>query len=417
MYDYFKTETYTLILLAIGFVAMVAAIIPVLVKKRHISAPVIYLLIGIIGYLFWSGNSYDPADNLDIIKHITEFVVLVALANAGLKIKEPFAWKTWRYSARLLLISMPLTIIAAAYAGWYIAGLAPATAILFGALISPTDPVLAAELQTSGPTKEDNSTIKLALTSEAGINDGLAFPFTYFAIMLVQESMDYTQWIGKWLLHDFVIQVAIAIAVGLFTGWALSKVVFSIRSKDALSKVSRGIISLSLILLPYAICEMIGGYGFVAVFIGACIFSKYEEYEEHVDNLHEFNEELESFVVAVIFITMGIFIDVHYKMFLDAQVVLTALAVIFIIRPLTGYVSLINTKLIPFQKYVLSFYGIRGIGSIYYLAYALTAASFANEDKLIDITMITIFISVIVHGLTGKTIQNKIKEYNPKATE
>ncbi|RZJ64894.1 MAG: sodium:proton exchanger [Flavobacterium sp.] len=410
MGEYFVFEKYNVVLLALGFVVLLAATVPVIMKQRRVTAPIIYLAIGGSSLFFTRHLSFEPLEHLDIIKKVTEFVTLVALTNAGLKIKAPFRWHTWRYSMRLLLIAMPVTIIAAAYLSWWIVGLAPATAMLFGAIISPTDPVLASELQTSEPSKEDTSKIKLALTSEAGINDGLAFPFTYLAIVAATNgySMD---WAFDWFSYYFVIKIVLGLGIGLLIGWLLCRLVFSLGSRDELGKISRGIIAIALTLLPYAATEIVGGYGFLAVFAAACIFSNYEKHEKHMDSLHDFNEELESMVVAVIFLVVGAFIAYHYEIFLDVKVVAVAMLMVFVVRPISGYISLTKTKLNGFEKFVLSFYGIRGIGSLFYFAYALTEADFKDTTKLLEITMTTIFLSVFVHGLSAKTIQKKIKKY------
>jgi NhaP-type Na+/H+ or K+/H+ antiporter len=417
MGEYFKIENYNLMLIAAGIIALLAAVIPVIFEKRHITPPIIYLIIGIVGYFIYTKNTFEPLENLELIKRVTEFVLLVALTNAGLKIKNTFKWQTWKYSIRLLVIAMPLTIVATSYLGWWILGFAPATAMLFGALISPTDPVLASELQTSQPSKDDTSTIKLGLTSEAGMNDGLAFPFTYFAILAATKGLDYQNWIGQWLLHDVIIKMAIGVTVGFASGWLLLKIVQLLASKDELTKISRGILSLALTLLPYALTETIGGYGFVAVFIGACIFSRNAVEDEHMDSLHDFNEELEGLVVALLFIATGIYIAANYQMLIDIQIMGVALLMVLVVRPVAGYISLIKTDLIPFQKLVLSFYGMRGIGSIFYLAYALTAASFTDSEKLLQVTMVTIFFSILIHGFSSRTIQKKIQSYNPKEAE
>ncbi|WP_159799465.1 sodium:proton antiporter [Flavobacterium sp. MK4S-17] len=412
MPDYFTLEDYNLILLITGIIAMLAAIVPVIMSRSYISAPIVYLIIGIASYFIFLHYFFEPLRHLDIIKRISEFVVIVALTNAGLKIKEPFKWETWKYSFRLLAIAMPITIVAAAFLGWKIAGLAPATALLFGALIAPTDPVLAGELQTSEPSKADTSKIRLGLTSEAGANDGLAFPFTYAAILYAVAGGDYTEWIGYWFLHDFLIKITLGVIIGLITGWGLYKLVFSISSTAILNKISRGILSLSLTLLPYALTEIIGGYGFIAVFVAACMFSRYEIFDSHMDSLHDFNEELESIVVAIIFIATGIFISSQYYILLNPEIVAVALIMILVVRPLAGYLSLVKTNLNHFQKFVLSFYGIRGIGSVFYLTYALTYTKFVDTDKLFDITIATIFFSVLIHGLTAELVQNRIDKYD-----
>jgi NhaP-type Na+/H+ or K+/H+ antiporter len=412
-HGYFETEHYNYQLLAAGVIALLVAIIPELLKKKYISAPIIYLIIGALVYAATFTLTLSPLDHLEEIKHITEFVILVALANAGLRIKKPFKWHTWKNAFRLLVIAMPITIVAATFIGWWVVGFAPATALLFGALISPTDPVLASELQTSEPGEDDTSHTKLGLTAEAGVNDGLAFPFTYLAIFAATKGLDYKEWIGEWFLHEFVIKIALGVAVGLFCGWGLYKIVFNISNNaDTLSKISRGILSLALLTLPFAITEYIGGYGFLAVFFAACMFSNYEAHSSYMNSLHDFNEELESFVVGVIFITTGFFIAMHYRVLFDIEILGTALLMVLLVRPAAGYISLVKTGLNPFQKFVLSFYGIRGIGSLYYLAYALAATKFEQQEKLIAVTTATIFLSVLIHGISARTVQKRIKKYD-----
>lgn len=415
MPHYFEPDIYTLLLLLAGAIALLAAVVPVILRKRYISAPIVYLVLGAAGYFICGHPEIHPLDHLSEIQHVTEFVVLVALANAGLRIKEPFKWGTWRYAVRLLAITMPLTIVAAAFLGWQFMGFAPATALLFGALISPTDPVLASELQTSAPGEDDRSLSKLGLTAEAGINDGLAFPFTWLAIAVALHGTTDTTWITGWLLHDVLIKMTLGVGIGLLTGWGLYKIVFSISSKqDTMGRISRGILSLSLVLLPYALCEINGGYGFLAVFFAACIFSKYEKTQKHMHNLHDFNEELEAFAVAAIFVTTGIFIALHYELLLDLNILATALIMVLVVRPLMGWVSLAGSGLNSFQKFVLSFYGMRGIGSIFYLAFALQQADFAQPKKLIAVTTATIFFSVLIHGISARYVQKRIKKYDFK---
>ncbi len=412
MSEFLKIDAHLLLLVIAGTMALLAAIVPETLKKLHLSAPIVYLMLGALAYYISGAGVIKPLQQLEEIKYVTEFVVLVALANAGLRIKDPFKWATWKYSFRLLIIAMPFTIVAATFLGWWVMGFAPATALLFGALISPTDPVLASELQTSEPGKEDTSQVKLGLTGEAGINDGLAFPFTWFAILFITNGPDYQNWIGEWFLLYFLLKIAIGVVVGLICGWLLYKLIFSISNKDTIGKISRGVLSLALILLPYALSEMIGGYGFLAVFFAACIFSDYEKHIEHMNNLHDFNEELESFVVAIIFICTGVFIAMHYELLFDLQILAVALLMVLVVRPLAGYISLVRTGLNHFQRFALSFYGMRGIGSIFYLSYALTSERFEAPVRLIALTTATIFFSVLIHGITARSIQKRIKKYD-----
>ena len=144
------------------------------------------------------------------------------------------------------------------------------------------------------------------------------------------------------------------------------------------------------------------------------MFSKYEKDDEHMDSLHDFNEEMESLVVAFLFIMIGIFMAYNYEKLFEFKIIAVALLMIFIVRPLAGYLSLIKTNLQPFQRFVLSFYGIRGIGSVFYLAYAFTSAKFDDHEDLIGVMMVTIFLSVLIHGISARWVQDKIESYNEK---
>ncbi|MFA9188479.1 cation:proton antiporter [Flavobacterium sp. FBOR7N2.3] len=409
MTQLFSLESYNYYLLAAGIITLLAALIPNIFQKKYLTPAIIYLLIG-IGIAFAGGKygNFDIMQHTNAIRHISEFVLIIALTNAGLKIKKPFSWQTWKYSFRLLLITMPLTIIGAAYLGWWLLSLAPAAAVLFGALISPTDPVLASELQTSRPSKKDLSKIRLGLTSEAGLNDGLAFPFTYFAIYLAKNGLDYSQWIGEWFYIEVLYKIAAGTIIGFLAGWFLYKLIFKITDESHHSNISRGILSLAITLLPYGLTELLGGYGFIAVFIAACTFSNQEDQIQHMDTLHDFTEEIERIFVAFLFIFVGIYVYVSINELLDLMIIATALTVLLFIRPLSGWIALYKTDLSTFEKFALSFYGIRGVGSLFYMMYAFDKVTFPNAYELIHVTTVIIVLSVFMHGILAASMQKKL---------
>ncbi len=172
-------DHYDLGLLAAGITVLTALLMPNILKKNIISAPIIFLAIGMIIFsLPFNFEIQDIDSSPYLVKRLTELVVIISLTAAGLKINAPFKKQTWRISKWLLIIAMPITMISCGLLGYFWMGFVPATAFLFAAIIAPTDPVLASEVQTSGPEKKDTSPTRIALTTEAGVNDGLAFPFT-----------------------------------------------------------------------------------------------------------------------------------------------------------------------------------------------------------------------------------------------
>ncbi len=174
----------------------------------------------------------DPLEQGYVTERLTELGVIVALMGAGLKLARPPGWRAWRSTWLLLAITMPLTIATATVLGWWAAGLVPATAMLLGAVITPTDPVLATEVQVGAPgegyeegeaeehglTGEEEDEVRFSLTSEAGLNDGLAFPFTYAAIAMATAGPAPQNWIASWLLIDVGYKLVVGLVLGLAFG-------------------------------------------------------------------------------------------------------------------------------------------------------------------------------------------------------
>lgn len=406
-------DTYDVVLFYIGFIILIATFFPRFLSNYLITAPIVYLLLAVGVFFFFKENPLPHmADNPYLGKRLTELGVIISLTAAGLKLKEPFVWKTWRYSARLLLFTMPLTIALVALFGWWFLGFAPATAMLLGAVIAPTDPVLASDIQTTPPMEDDSSSVRLALTTEAGLNDGLAFPFTNMAIAMALIGVHPDLWFTNWLIKDFFYKIIAGTIIGFGTGWLLAKIIFSYSApKTQSSKLSVGLLSLTLTLFPYGLAEIIHSYGFISVFVAACTFRYQEATNEHLNVLHNFSEEMEHVLVAVLFTYAGIYLSQNFINDFQWYMIPAAMLIVLFIRPFTGYVSLIGTELPEKKKLIISFFGIRGIGSIYYLLYAFYHANFEGAKELMALVIVVIILSVFVHGLSAKTVMNKWAPY------
>ncbi|MDW7731444.1 MAG: cation:proton antiporter [Methanolobus sp.] len=405
----FSPDIYDIILFYLGFVILVAMLFPRFLSRYIITAPIAYLLISVVVFSFFPDSPLPhPEDSPDLGKRLTEIGVIISLTAAGLKLTRPFAWQSWRYAARLLIITMPLTIASIAFFGWRFLGFAPATAMLLGVVIAPTDPVLASDIQTSPPHEEDTSNARLALTTEAGLNDGLAFPFTNMAIAMALIGNDPSLWFADWLLIDLFYKVAMATFVGLVIGWMLAKIIFSFPKPESHSSaISVGLLTLSLTLLPYGLAELLNSYGFITVFVAACAFRYQETTHEYLSILHDFSEEIERTLVVILFTMLGIYISHGFPGDFQWYMVPAALFVLIIIRPLAGLIGLAGTNLKRSRKYIISFYGIRGIGSIYYVLYALDHAGFEKSREALALVTTVIVISVFIHGLSARPVMNR----------
>ena len=405
MIEIFPIETYDILLLSAGLAILLTALLPDLLEDRLITIPIFYLILsGIIFGFILDIDVRHFAEGPYLAKRITELAVIISLTGVGLKINRPFDKKTWSISSRLLIVTMPITILLMALMGWWFLGFLPATAVLLGAVVAPTDPVLAEEVQTTPPLQEDVLSTQVGLTTEAGLNDGLAFPFTNMAIAIAFAGIAPTGWFMEWPLVDFLYKIAVGTMVGLLIGWFLGKLLYSLpRPKVRKSNISIGILALSLTLIPYGVAEILSSYGFIAVFVAACAFRYLESEHEYLPNLHDLSEQMEQILVLVVFLLIGIYLTSGFIHDFQWYMIPAALATIFLIRPVSGLLGLIDISLPLEKKMVISFFGIRGVGSVYYLMYALYHADFQAAGEVLALVTVIIIVSVVVHGILAKT--------------
>ncbi|MBB3135325.1 NhaP-type Na+/H+ or K+/H+ antiporter [Rhizobium pisi] len=195
-------DLYIVTLTILGVVVLLTAWLPLMMRRLPLSLPIACLAIGAL--LAWSPfpllPRFNPLENREFTERMTEIVVIVALMGAGLKLDRPIGWKRWMTTWRLLGIAMPLTIVALAFLGSWILGLGAASALLLGACLAPTDPVLASDVQVGPPQTGEEDEVRFALTSEAGLNDGLSFPFVHLAIALALAAKEGVSLLQHWAI-------------------------------------------------------------------------------------------------------------------------------------------------------------------------------------------------------------------------
>lgn len=390
----------------LGLGALAAAVLPRVVSKRPLSLPMVFLAAGVLIELLPVGvPSVDPVRHRLWVEHTTEVCVIVSLMGAGLAIDRPFAWRRWSTTWRLLGITMPLTVAVVALLAWGLLDWPPAAALLLGAVLAPTDPVLAGEVRVGEPlgTERDEDEVRFALTSEAGLNDGLAFPFVYAAVALAAAAGTgwSADWIGSWALTDLLGKCAVGLAVGGGVGWVLGWMFFRARTRALrLSEHMEGFVTLGATFVSYGIAEVLHGYGFLSVFVTACVIRAAERSHGYHKVLHEFTEQIERLLTAVLlFLLGGYLVDGALSALTWAGAVVGVL-VLLVVRPLTGWLAQARTAVAKKERAVVALFGIRGIGSLFYLSYALGQDSFGGlERELWAVVALTVVISVVLHGV------------------
>jgi len=395
--------------------------------RYWLSLPILYVA---VGFAVWSLPlglpHFNPTvDGFDAItlEYATEFIVIASLMAAGIAIDRPVSWANWRQIWPLLLIAMPLTIAAVALLGWWALGLAPASAILLGAALAPTDPVLARSVQVGPPGEDQRHDVRFSLTVEAGLNDGFAFPFTYLAIAAVGMTA-LGDWTLEWAALDLVWRIVAGCAVGYAVGRIGAWYVFEREADAPIEDIdeasdeadnpsystSEGLIVLGTLLLAYGLAELAEGYGFLAVFVGAVTARQRENRSRYHKISHHFIDQIEQIVLVAVLFGFGAMLASGVLSALTWPAALVGLALIFVIRPISGLLAEANCDLPMIGKLAVAFLGVRGMGSIYYLAYGQNNANFAQIDLLWATVSFAILVSIIVHGVVSGPLIRHVED-------
>jgi NhaP-type Na+/H+ or K+/H+ antiporter len=390
-----------------------AAWLPQVLQRRPLSVPILLVGVGVVVFLLpLDLPKPDPIESRDLVERLTELGVIVALMAAGLKLDRPLGWRSWGSTWRLLAIAMPLTILGVAGLGWALAGLAPASAVLLGSVLAPTDPVLASDVQVGEPSIEgdapsadeapEEDEVRFALTSEAGLNDALAFPFTYLAILMAEKGSDPSRWLLRWLTVDVVFRLAVGVVVGIVLGRLLGKLLFHrAEGREGLAAAAEGFMVLGATLLAYGLTEVLHGYGFLAVFVTAVVLRRSESRHEYHRVLHGFSNQVEQVFTVLLLLLFGGALAGGLLGELTWAGAAVAVLVVLVIRPVAGLLALARGHDDWTERLAISFFGIRGIGSLYYLAYALSEARFSDDRQLWSIAGAVILLSIALHGITS----------------
>lgn len=409
--------TLDISLLILGLGLLLNPLIASLAQKTPLTPALVYLS---LGALLGASSSIFPGFSMayanqdaKLIEHFTEVVVVITLAGAGLKIDRPFDKLWWSSTWRLLGITMPLSIAGITALGW-VWGLPFASALLLGSVLAPTDPVLAHDMQT-GPPQQDTpeKEAKIVLTTEAGFNDGLAFPFTYLAIALHYASNTASGTVStstvffKWLQWDLLGRVGLGLGMGWLMGrllsWILFKATKDHHKKDTMNQ-HFGVFIIGATLATYACAELVGGYGFLAVFIAATVGRSQNREEHYHRKTFKFLEQIEESLTSVLLLILGVFFAYQGKNLWQAAYWGSAVIIVVGIRPLAGMIGLWGYSKPLKKRLAIAFLGVRGIGSFYYLAYA---AHHFKDDEISEITLLVlccVVVSAVLHGLSSKKL-------------
>lgn len=389
-------------LVGFGVAIVLAYWLPRFVSGREPAASALLIVLGwaLFGGMPGLSEAISPLGAPKAWETTSELCLIMGLFGVGLRIDSLTGKGRWAPTVRLLAIAMPLTILGVALLGWLAGGMTLVGALLLGAVLAPTDPVLAGDVQVGRPTEGGEHPVRYTLTAEAGLNDGLAFPFVHLALGIAGAGALTLGLAGEWLWRDVAYRIVVGALGGLVVGWLLGKVLFEYPRKNALAETEAGVFALAGVFVAYGATELLEGYGFIAAFVAGLRLRRSESGHAFHVRLHDFSESVEHALTSILLIGFGAAMPALLAA-LDLQGALIGLALIFVLRPLAGWVSLQGTALRGRERFVVAAYGVRGVGSIYYLAYAGSHLTLTNEAQLWAIIAFTILASTMIHGFTA----------------
>jgi len=410
--------TYLILLIVLGLATLGVAWLPSLLQRSPLSYPLIYVSLGWIFFKLPLSLPYpDPLAHPTLTTHLTELCVIIALTSTGLKIDQPFSFREWRVPLLLATVGMVLTIGLVATAGWWLAGLAPVAAVLLGGAIAPTDPVLAGDVQVGDPGEGEEDAVRFALTAEGGLNDGLAFPFIHLALGLVAIQTSLADTLQHWALKDVLYRIVVGLVAGWLSGKLLSYLIFGLPKRVEIKASAYGFVALAVTLITYSVTELMEAYGFLAVFIAAITIRSYERSHEYHQQMHAFSDQIERLFIVILLILFGGAVANGLLGPLRWTDIVLGLLILLVIRPLVGYLVLSRSPIQHDERWVISSFGIRGIGSFFYLSYALEKGNFQEGELLWAITGFVVLVSIFMHGILASPVMKWLDHRHARLKE
>jgi sodium/hydrogen antiporter len=399
-------DLYLINFLVVGLLLLFVTIGSGWIARLPFSYALIYLCVGIsLGPYGFGFIQLRP--QAELLERLAEFAVLISLFGCGLKMNRPLRLWCWNSTARLIGFLMPVCIFALAAVGHGLLSLPWGAAIALGAILAPTDPVLASEIQLLD--HQDRDELRFGLTSEGGLNDALAFPFVYFGLYAIKDSA-WERWFQQWVLVDVFWAIAAGIGMGILVAKVITWIDKHSQRKKPVDAIMEDFIALSLVMITYGLTELVNGYGFLAVFIAGMVVRRTQKDFDKVDSQLEFTEKIEKLMEVGIILILGSLLRIEPMLRFWDEALLIATFLIFIIRPAGAWISTIGGRFHIAQRLMYGWFGIRGIGSLYYLFYAFgKGLSGEIGEEIAWIVYFTIVFSIIVHGFSATLLMKWYK--------
>lgn len=420
--------------LLVGCLLLARGLSSTALKRSPFTSSIIYLAVGLfLGPTVLNIFYFDPLTESALLEVATEVALLISLFSVGVKMPVPVTLARWTPPLRLAWVSMTITVGMIAAFSYFLLDLPLGAGILLGAILAPTDPVLATDVQSRHPG--DNDQLRFTLTCEAGMNDGTAFPF----VMLGMGMLGLHE-LGegglRWVLMDVIWATLAAIAIGAVAGALMGHLGWKLRGREQKHEVLDDLVGLGLIAVVYGLSVSADAWGFLAVFFAGVALRQTElklaraagikpdqlnaDVSEPTDltatpdpnpppivsaEALVFKEHLERLSELTLVLLLG---GMLFNEIWNWRTIGLALFVFVVARPVSVVVGLLGTDMSWRIRGMSAWFGVRGIGSIYYLMYAIQHG--LPEDMardMIQLTLVVVTLSIVVHGASVKPMMGR----------
>ncbi|WP_312663888.1 sodium:proton antiporter [Pantoea sp. CTOTU49201] len=401
----------------------------------------LYLFAGILcGPWMLNLLQVDIIGHANLAAHLTEIAMAASLFITGLKLRLPLNAHAWRLGVRLAFPAMLLTVGGMTLLVHWITGFDWAMSLAFGAIVAPTDPVLASLISVNDA--RDDDALRVALSSEAGMNDGSALPLLMLAILLLQPGELSTAALGEWFAKDALWAIGGGLGIGFVLGWLIGQLATHLRTANQ-DVAPNDLFALALIALSYAAAQSVDASGFLATFAAGVGLRRAElrvvkhypqdEMSEEerflpaearvntgqrmaqgssgmvksvglvIGDALSFGDTIERLLAAGMMVVLGITLAQHWNL----TGIGLALLLFVVVRPLAVWITTWRCDIPLMRRLLIGWLGIRGIGSINYIAYAWVHGMRGPQaEQMVDMALTLVVCSIVLHGITVTPLLN-----------
>ncbi len=395
----------------VGVLLLFVALLGRFLDRLPVSPAMIYLVVGfLLGPAVFNALELHPMRNLVLLESISEIALLVALFTVGIKMRVPIGDWRWSLPLRLATVSMVLTIAGVALAAALLFGFEWGIALLLGAALAPTDPVLASDVQLTSP--QDRDTLRFALTGEGGLNDGTAFPFVLLGLGLIglHEMGPFGL---RWIAVDVIWGTVGGLGIGFLVGDGIARGVRWLRRLRRDAFILDEFLLLGVIALAYGAAVAAESLGFLAVFAAGLALRRADDLHANArgadkspltPSMLSVNEQLERIVEVAIVLLVGAMISTGYW---SVAGIGLAVLLFVVIRPLSVWLGVSGPDAVNQPRRLLGWFGIRGIGSVYYAVYVAShEIPYGDAIDLLSCVFTVIAASIVVHGISATPLMD-----------